>query len=124
MEDGCPSAPGSSNQPTGDGNGDDILDSQQANITSLPQPGGAACITVESLGCNRNLIVATFRESDLGGDPSFDYPFDLVQFSLCNDDSLPVGARPAPAMSPIGLAASVLALTGVASSALRRRRRP
>jgi len=83
VENEVPSAPGSSFQPMGDGNGDGILDSLQHNITSLPTATGRGFITLLS-SCDQNLNVTAFTEEDLGTDPLFRYLFGLVGFETCN----------------------------------------
>jgi hypothetical protein len=89
IEDACPSLPSSAIQPTGDGNGDNVRDSEQRAVTSLPRQGATDCVTVENLGCTQNFEVRTFREQQLGNDPNYYYPFGLVGFSVCQDDSDP-----------------------------------
>jgi hypothetical protein len=83
VEDQVPSDPGSPIQPNGDGNGDGILDSLQHNVTSLPSATGKGFLTLVS-SCAQNLNVMTFTEGDVGPDPSFEYPFGLIGFKLCN----------------------------------------
>jgi len=83
-EDACPSAPGSS-LPAGDGNGDDILDSLQANVSSLPTQGIGQCVTLVTTGCDQNTDVRTYAEDDLGDDRSHLYPYGLIGFRLCNN---------------------------------------
>jgi hypothetical protein len=70
----------------GDCNCDGMDDKDQRNVTSLPGPGGY--VTVWNMSCIQNFNVMTFTESELPQeDPGKFYPFGLIGFSLCNDDS-------------------------------------
>lgn len=65
----------------GDGNGDGTLDSQQANVTSLPRPNGGH-LTIAT-DCPAGLTgVQTYTEaSQGGGDPIYNLPYGQVGFS-------------------------------------------
>jgi hypothetical protein len=69
----------------GDGNGDHVLDSTQANVASLPSATGHGYITVVASGdggCGELQNVQAMTEAAEGSDPSFAYPFGLISFHL------------------------------------------
>lgn len=86
IEDAVPSSPASPIQPTGDGNGDGILDSTQPQIVSLPNQNTGLFVTLNST-CSRFLNVSFKAEAEVGDDPGFDYPFGLFEFVTCNDSN-------------------------------------
>ncbi len=97
VENGAPNA--------GDGNGDGTADGQQGNVASLPSATGQGYVTVVTsggvgAGCNQLLNVQAMTEAQEGNDPSFDYPFGLVGFTImdCARTTITVflhGAHPA-----------------------------
>jgi hypothetical protein len=69
----------------GDGNGDGVLDSEQANVTSLPSATGQGYITVETT-CSENQDVWAYTEKQVCLGANFDYDYSyaygLVGFRL------------------------------------------
>ena len=69
----------------GDGNGDGIKDRLQATsgVTARPHPRGASYLTVEITGCGQLSNVTASTYASVGQtDPGYDYPFDLVGFTI------------------------------------------
>ena len=69
----------------GDGNGDGIKDSLQTSVASLPSAtSDRSYLTVEVRdGCGELNSVATSTSESVGvEDPGYDYPFELVAFTL------------------------------------------
>lgn len=69
---------------SGDGNGDGTADSQQANVTSLPNPvvGGGAYQTLETTGCPTVSNLSVKSASELGNDGLHTYPLGLSDFTI------------------------------------------
>jgi len=86
VEDAYPGGDGSPPFAPGDGNGDGIPDSQQANVATLPMATGNGWITVELSGpCTTLQSVLAVTEAVAGGgqlDPAFVYPYGLVGFRI------------------------------------------
>lgn len=68
----------------GDGNDDGTPDSQQADVTSLPNPvvGNGAYQTLQTIGCPTITNLAVKSLSQLGSDGSYRYPVGLTDFSI------------------------------------------
>ena len=86
VEDAYPGGDGSPPFAPGDGNGDGIPDSQQANVATLPMATGNGWITVELSGpCTTLQNVVAVTEAVAGGgqlDPAYAYPYGLVGFRI------------------------------------------
>ena len=86
VEDAYPGGDGSPPFAPGDGNGDGIPDSQQANVATLPMATGNGWITVELSGpCTTLQNVVAVTEAAAGGgqlDPAYAYPYGLVGFRI------------------------------------------
>jgi uncharacterized repeat protein (TIGR01451 family) len=86
VEDAYPGGDGSPPFAPGDGNGDGIPDSQQANVATLPMATGNGWITVELSGpCTTLQNVVAVTEAVAGGgqlDSAFAYPYGLVGFRI------------------------------------------
>ncbi len=81
VEDACPSL--NSSLPPGDGDGDGTADKDEPNVTSLPTATGRGCVTLVS-SCSQNFGVTALSEAGLGNDPHYDYPFGLLEYTVCN----------------------------------------
>ncbi|WP_159439339.1 lectin-like domain-containing protein, partial [Tenacibaculum agarivorans] len=92
--DGIPASVEDAGPNGGDGNGDGILDSTQANVTSIPDATGTTYVTLEvqiatTGDCTDISSVEIVSEASLDplGDPSFNYPLGLVRFTLTCDNT-------------------------------------
>lgn len=68
----------------GDGNGDGTLDSQQANVSSVPNTvaGGTAYASLELTGdCNIITELAINAEASVANDGAYNYPLGLADFA-------------------------------------------
>ncbi|WP_299679053.1 VCBS domain-containing protein, partial [uncultured Dokdonia sp.] len=70
----------------GDGNDDGMMDSEQSNVTSIPDGSGTGTyVTLEitSTTCAQVSAMNALSEEDFGiEDPDFDYPVGLIDFTL------------------------------------------
>ncbi|HCO95343.1 MAG TPA: hypothetical protein DIU00_15575 [Phycisphaerales bacterium] len=71
-EDGAPNG--------GDGNGDEIPDKYQSNVTSLPTATNRGYMTLVLSNCTQLQNVTALTESP--ADPDYDYPYGLVSFEI------------------------------------------
>ncbi len=80
IEDGAPNS--------GDANNDETLDKNQANVTSFFNSVAGSYAVLESSPCSLNQAVSVAPESSLFADPSFNYPFGIMNFTLtCEGDN-------------------------------------
>lgn len=68
----------------GDGNGDGVRDSQQPNVTSLPNTvlGNGKYETLETSGCNTITNLAVKDAKTYGADGAYNYPLGLTDFTV------------------------------------------
>jgi hypothetical protein len=73
---------------SGDGNADGLADSEQANVTSLPNAvvGGSAYQTVQAAGCEELTSVGVNASGSYGADGDHVYPVGLTSFNAACDN--------------------------------------